>query len=77
MLIPKKLSPHRKSSFGKMAEKLGREAVIQAIADHKKAGHPIYFSNDKDQMIKELPDGSQFVIKVALDGTETIEKQIR
>jgi len=63
--------------FGRLAEKIGKEAVRKAIAEHKANGNPIYYSNVKGQMIKEMADGRKFIIKVSLvDGSETIGKQV-
>lgn len=66
------------SRRAKLSEKYGREAVRKAIAQHKAAGNPIYFSDKNGGIVKELADGRQFLIEVSLvDGSETIEKQIR
>ncbi len=76
MLPLKSLHADRISYFGLLAEKLGREGVHQAISEHKLAGNPIYFTGKNGQIIKELADGRQFVVKIFLDGREKVGKQV-
>ena len=76
MLPLKSLHAERISHLGLLAEKLGREGVQQAISEHKLAGNPIYFTSKNGQIIKELADGRQFVVKIFLDGREKVGKQI-
>ncbi|OJW49099.1 MAG: hypothetical protein BGO67_11075 [Alphaproteobacteria bacterium 41-28] len=76
MLSLKSLHTTRISKFGLLAEKLGREGVHRAIAEHKSAGNPIYFTNQDGQIIKELADGRQFIVEIFLDGTEEVGKRI-
>ena len=65
------------SPFARYAEKIGKEAVRKAIAEHKAAGNPIYYSNEKGQMIKELADGKKYLVKISIiDGSEKIGKQV-
>ena len=76
MLSLKNLHADRISHFGLLAEKLGREGVHQAISEHKLAGNPIYFTDKNGQIIKELADGRQFIVKIFLDGREKVGKQV-
>ena len=76
MLPLESLHTARISQFGLLAEKLGREGVHQAIAEHKSAGNPIYFTNQNGQIIKEFADGKQFIVEIFLDGTEELGEQI-
>jgi len=76
MLPLENLHANRISQFGLLAEKLGREGVHQAIAEHKSVGNPIYFTNQDGQMIKELADGKQFIVEISLNGREKVGKQI-
>ena len=64
------------SPFSRYAEKIGKEAVRKAIAEHKAAGNPIYYSDKTGQMIKEFADGKKYLVKINLDGTQKVGKQI-
>lgn len=64
------------SPLGLLAEKIGKEAVRNAKAEHKANGNPIYYSNDNGQMIKEFADGRKFLVNINLDGTQKLGKQI-
>ena len=44
------------------AEKAMKEAVAAAIAEHWKAGRPVYFWEDK-RVVAVLPDGTRIPLK--------------
>ena len=62
-------------AFGKIAERLGRQAIADAIAGHKAAGNPVYFSAG-GRIIKELPDGRQFELRLTGNGREQIVMEL-
>ena len=61
------------SLFGKRIEQIGQQAVSQAIAQHKTAGNPIYYK-EKGRLIKELPDGTCYLVKASINGITVIRK---
>lgn len=61
------------SSFGNSILKSAQKAALESIAQHKAAGNPIYFK-EKGMLIKELADGTQYLVRVSKNGIETIRK---
>ena len=66
--IKKGLSP-----FGQRIVEIGKQAAREAIAKHKAAGNPIFYK-EKGKLIKELAAGTRYLVKVTVDGIETIHK---
>ena len=62
--------------FFRLSERLGKEAAERAIAAHRKAGNPIYFTNAKGRIVKELSDGRRFEVRVSEDGKEEIVREL-
>lgn len=64
--------------FAARLESGGREAVAAAIADHKAAGNPVYFSHPDhpDIIVKEMPDGRRFQVRVDRDGNEAVVRPL-
>lgn len=61
------------SSFGKRIVQIGKQAAREAIAKHKAMGNPIYYK-EKGKLIKELADGTRYLVKASIDGIEIIRK---
>ena len=68
----------RVRNFAAQLEHGGREAVAAAIADHKAAGNPVYYSDpdESEVIIKEMPDGQRFQIRVDRDGNEVVVRSL-
>jgi hypothetical protein len=62
--------------FFRLSERLGKEAAERAIAAHRKAGNPIYFTNAKGRNVKQLSDGRRFEVRVSKDGKEDIVREL-
>ena len=61
------------SPFGKRIVQIGKDAAREAIARHKAAGNPIYYG-EKGKLIKELADGTRYLVEASLDGIKTIRE---
>ena len=66
--IKKGLSP-----LSRKIEKMAKKAASEVIAKHKAIGNPIYYK-EKEKLIKELADGTRYLVKVTVDGIKTIQK---
>ncbi|HUX78813.1 MAG TPA: hypothetical protein VMW10_03570 [Alphaproteobacteria bacterium] len=66
--IKKGLSP-----LSRKLEKMANRTASEAIAKHKAIENPIYYK-EKGKLIKELADGTRYLVKVTIDGIKTIEK---
>ena len=64
---------HSLSAFGNRILQSAQKAALNAIARHKAAGNPIYYK-EKGILIKELPDGTKYLVKASQDGIKTIRK---
>jgi len=64
---------HPLSPIGHRIVQIGQRAVHNAISKHKAMGNPIYFK-EKGLLIKELADGTRFIVKASLDGITTVRK---
>ena len=64
---------HSLSPFGMKILKSAQKAALEAIAQHKAVGNPIYYK-EKGCLIKELPDGTKYLVKASQDGIQTIRK---
>ena len=64
---------HSLSPFGKRILKSAKKAALEAIAQHKAVGNPIYYK-EKGVLIKELADGTKYLVRASQDGIETIRK---
>lgn len=64
---------HPLSSFGNRILKSAQKAALHAIAQHKAAGNPIYYK-EKGVLIKELSDGTKYLVEASQDGIKTIRK---
>jgi len=49
---------------------LARQAIAKAVQRHKARGQAVYFRNRAGQLIKELPDGRQVVIRLDAEDRE-------
>lgn len=41
-----------------------RAHILSSAETHKAAGRPIYYRNSAGQMVKELPDGRRWVVRL-------------
>lgn len=64
-------SQHPLSPFGQRIVQIGQKAALGAILKHKALGNPIYYKKE-GKLIKELTDGTQFVVETSVDGIQTI-----
>jgi len=64
---------HQLSPLGKKIEQLGKTAVEDAIAHHKATGNPIYYK-ENGILIKELVDGTRYLVRASKSGIETIRR---
>ena len=64
---------HPLSPLGKKIVQGAQKAALEAIAQHKKVGNPIYYK-ERGSLIKELADGTQYLVKASERGIETIRK---
>lgn len=64
---------HSLSPFGAKILQSAQKAALEAIAQHKAVGNPIYYK-EKGSLIKELSDGPKYLVKASQDGIETIRK---
>lgn len=64
---------HPLSPIGHRIVQIGQRAAHNAIVNHKVMGNPIYFK-EKGLLIKELADGTRFIVKASIDGVKTVRK---
>ena len=64
---------HQLSPLGKKIEQLGKRAVNEAITLHKATGNPIYYK-EEGKLIKELVDGTRYLVRASQNGIETIKQ---
>ena len=64
---------NKPSPFALKVVESAQKAGLEAIAHHKAIGNPIYYKKN-GQLIKEMADGTQYLVKVSKNGIETIGK---
>jgi hypothetical protein len=53
-----------------------QEAVEKAIQEHLAMGRPIYFRDPQRRLVKQMPDGRRFEVRVLDDGEEVVVQQL-
>ncbi len=59
------------SVLGKQIVLSAQQAGLEAIAAHKAVGNPIYYK-EKGMLIKELADGTRYLVKASKNGITII-----
>jgi hypothetical protein len=60
----------------KRVEEGCQAAVKRAIKEHLAMGRPIYFRDPKGRLVKQMPDGRRFAVRVSQDGEEVVLQQL-
>jgi hypothetical protein len=68
--------PESFSTRAKRVEQGCQVAVEKAIQEHLAMGRPIYFRDPQGRLVKQMPDGRRFEVRVSPDGEEVILQQI-
>lgn len=69
--------PQKVDAFTRKFEQLFGEGVKEEIKSHKAAGNPIYYSESQEGvLIKEMPDGIRYAIKIGADGEDEILQKL-
>jgi len=64
------------NSRSKRVEQGCQEAVEKAIREHLAMGRPIYFRDPQRRLVKQMPDGRCFEVRVLDDGEEVVVQQL-
>lgn len=48
----------------------------KAIGEHLAMGRPIYFRDPQGHLVKQIPDGRRFEVRVLQDGEEVVVQQL-
>lgn len=64
--------PEATPDFGERIEFIGEKAVTTAIRKHKQEGRPIHFTDQSGRLVKEMPDGTRYEVRVEPDGNEVV-----
>ncbi|GEM_PF-3071888 len=70
--------PKKVEAFTQKFEELFREGVREEIEGHRAAGNPIYFgdANQEGKLIKEMPDGRRYSVKIDASGEDEILQEL-
>lgn len=63
-------------SFSDRVEYGGQFAVKNQIERHKEAGNPVYSTDARGRLVKEMPDGHKFEVRVSETGEETTVRDL-
>ena len=65
-------------AFTRKFEQLFREGVLEEIGEHKASGNPIYYgdANQEGKLIKEMPDGRRYSVKIDASGEDEIIREL-
>jgi hypothetical protein len=64
--------PNATPDFGERIEFVGEKAVTTAIRKHKQEGRPIHFTDPRGRLVKEMPDGTRYEVRVEPNGDEVV-----
>jgi hypothetical protein len=64
------------NSCSKRVEQRCQELVEKAIREHLAMGRPIYFRDPQGRLVKEMPNGRRFEVRVLYKGQEVIVHQL-
>ncbi|HLI78743.1 MAG TPA: hypothetical protein VKV03_02105 [Candidatus Binataceae bacterium] len=65
-------NPEATSDFGERIEFIGEKAVTTAVRKHKQEGRPIHFTDSRGRLVKEMPDGTRYEVRVEPNGNEVV-----
>jgi hypothetical protein len=65
-------NPEATSDFGERIEYIGEKAVTTAVRKHKQEGRPIHFTDSRGRLVKEMPDGTRYEVRVEPTGNEVV-----
>lgn len=65
-------NPRATRDFGERVEFVGEKAVTTAIRKHKQEGRPIHFTDQSGRLVKEMPDGTRYEVRVEPNGDEVV-----
>jgi len=65
-------NPDATPDFGERIEFIGEKAVTTAIRKHKQQGRPIHFTDSRGRLVKEVPDGTRYQVRVEPNGKEVV-----
>ena len=68
--------PDATPDFGERIEFVGEKAVTTAIRAHKREGRAIHFTDERGRLIKEMPDGTRYEVRVEPNGSEVVIGEI-
>ena len=60
----------------KRVEQRCQAAVKTAVQEHLSMGRPIYFRDAQGRLVKQMPDGQRFAVRVLQDGEEVVLEQL-
>ncbi len=69
-------SPGSWPDFGDRVNFAGKKAVTTAIHKHKQEGRPIHFTDQSGRLVKEMPDGARYEVRVEPNGDEVVIGEI-
>jgi len=64
------------NSRSKHVEQGCQEVVEKALQQHLAMGRPIYFRDPQGRLVKRMPDGRHFEVRVLQDGEEIVVQQL-
>ena len=64
--------PEATPDFGERVEYISEKAVTTAVRKHKQEGRPIHFTDQRGRLIKEMPDGTRYEVRVEPNGDEVM-----
>ena len=65
-------NPEATSDFGERIEFIGEKAVTTAVRKHKQEGRPIHLTDSRGRLVKEMPDGARYEVRVEPNGNEVV-----
>jgi hypothetical protein len=68
--------PEATPDFGERVEYIGEKAATTAVRKHKQDGRPIHFTDERGRLVKELPDGMRYLVRVKPNGDEVVIGEI-
>ncbi len=63
-------------TFSERVEYAGEVAAARAVQSLKKSGIPVYLTDSKERLVKEMPDGRRFEVRIDNDGREVLVREL-